>query len=607
MTEILPPQAIFIIGAFLVPFFRGRLKSGYMLFLPVLAMVSLFQMPEGKYWIVRFLEYDLIFGRVDRLSMVFGYIFTLITFIGILFALHVKDDTQHVSAFIYAGSALGITFAGDLFTLYLFWEIMAVSAVFLIWARKTEKALCAGWRYLLFHIVGGLCLLAGTIIYVAETGSPAFDYIGLGTHGLASYLILIGIAVNAGLIPLHAWLPDAYPESTVTGAVFLSALTTKSAVYLLARTFPGTTLLIWIGAVMTCFPIFYAVIANDMRRVLAYSLLNQVGFMVCGIGIGSTLAINGAASHAFCHIIYKALLFMSTGAVLQMTGKIRATDLGGLYKTMPYTCLCCMIAAASISAFPLFSGFTTKAMTVSAVAHEKLYVVWFLLQFASAGVFHHAGIKVPYFTFFSEDSGVRATEPPVNMRLAMGIAAFLCIFLGVYPAPLYHILPYPVHYEPYTAFHVVGMLQLLMFGALAFTLLILSGYYPPEMRAVNLDTDWFYRKGAAAFLWFINGPMANVGSGLRRIWFEKIPGCLTLLSRNPGAAFLIVRDAIFFHLLKVAGSPHAGDVQQRLAKQKADYPLPFRYWPPSLAIFWIVLLLAICIFIFYYKGLPGNT
>jgi len=476
---------------------------------------------------------------------------------------------------------------------------MAVSAVFLIWARKTEAAVRAGWRYLLVHIAGGLFLLAGTVLYVAQTGSPEFDYIGLGTYGTASYLILIGFAVNAGLIPLHAWLPDAYPEATVTGAVFLSALTTKSAVYVLARTFPGTPALVWIGAIMTCLPIFYAVIVNDMRRVLAYSLLNQVGFMVCGIGIGTPLAINGAASHAFCHILYKALLFMSTGAVLHMTGKIRATDLGGLYKTMPFTCLCCMIGAASISAFPLFSGFTTKAMTVSAVAHEKWYVVWFLLQFASAGVFHHAGIKVPYFTFFSEDSGIRTTEPPVNMRLAMGIAAAACIFLGVYPAPLYAILPYPVYYEPYTAFHVVGMLQLLMFGALAFTLLILSGYYPPEMRAVNLDADWFYRKGADAFLWFINTPMKKFGHGLRRVWFDSIPGCLLLLSKNPTGVVMIARDTLLFNILKVVDPADAREVEQRLAKLKAGYPYPFPYWTTSAAVFWVVLLLILYLLIFF--------
>lgn len=592
MMQTVPPAVILIVGALGVPFLKGKVKSAYLLLLPAVALMDLASMPEGKYWMVPFLDYHLIFGRVDKLSLIFGYIFALITLIGMIFALHVRDDVQHVAAFVYAGSALGVTFAGDLLTLYIFWEIMALSSVFLVWAGKTEESLRAGWRYLLVHIVGGLFLLAGIIMYVAETGSPEFAYIGLAGYGAGSYLILIGFAVNAGLFPLHAWLPDAYPEATATGAVFMSALTTKSAVYILARTFPGAIELAWIGAFMTCFPIFYAVIANDMRRVLAYSLLNQVGFMVCGIGIGTPLAINGAAAHAFCHILYKALLFMSMGSVLHMTGKIKATDLGGLYKTMPFTCLCCMIGAASISAFPLFSGFTSKAMTVSAAAHEKLVVIWFLLQFASAGVFHHAGIKVPFFTFFGHDSGLRASDPPMNMRLAMGITAALCIFLGVYPQPLYRLLPYPVDYTPYTAFHVVGMLQLLMFGALAFTLLILSGYYPPEMRAVNLDTDWFYRKGADAFMWFVNRPMAWVGRVLKKIGFDYMPRFFTLLSKDPMGVILVVKDSILLQIFKLSESDFVPEVEQRLAKHKKSYPAPFRYWGLGPAVFWVILLLS---------------
>ena len=265
---------------------------------------------------------------------------------------------------------------------------------------------------------------------------------------------------------------------------------------------------------MTCFPIFYAVIVNDMRRVLSYSLINQVGFMICGIGIGTQLAINGVVSHAFCHIIYKALLFMATGAVLHMTGRIRATDLGGLYKTMPFTAVCCIIGALSISAFPLFSGFVSKSMTVTAAAEEHLTVVWFMLLFASAGVFHHAGIKVPFFIFFGHDAGIQTREPPINMRLAMGLAAAICIFLGIFPAPLYSILPYPVEYQPYTLAHVLEMLELLMFGALAFTILILSGFYPPELRAVNLDVDWFVRIPGKGFTAFCNGPLRNFAQSM---------------------------------------------------------------------------------------------
>ena len=531
MINSIPPAAIFIVGALFVPLIRGRLKPAFMLLLPVVAFATLLKMPEGNYWIVNVLDYNLIFGRVDRLSMVFGYIFTIISFIAILFALKVEDDLQHVSALMYAGGALGVTFAGDLISLYLFWELLAVSSTFLILARRTKASQAAAFRYILVHVFGGLCLLAGIVMYIGDSGTTEFAYIGL--NGTASWFIFIGIALNAAIPPLHPWLQDAYPEATVTGAVFMSALTTKSAVYLMVRTFPGTELLIWVGAFMTALPIFYAVLENDIRRVLAYSLINQVGFMMCGIGIGTQLAINGTVSHAFCHILYKALLFMSAGSVLHMTGKIRCTDLGGLYKTMPLTCLFCMIGAASISAFPLFSGFVSKSMIISAAAYGKLAIVWLILQFASAGVFHHAGIKVPFFTFFGHDSGIRAKEPPLNMLLAMGIAAFFCIGIAIFPGPLYDILPYPVDYVPYTGAHVVGQLQLLMFGALAFCLLILSGFYPAEMRALNLDTDWFYRKGGRLFYYVMGRVLNGLNAVSDHVIARAIPVYLGQLSRTP--------------------------------------------------------------------------
>lgn len=544
-----PPAAIFIIGAFLIPFLKGRLKSAYMLLLPTLAFISLLGMSEGSSWVFGFLNYDIIFCRVDRLSMLFGYIFVIIAFIGNLYALHVKKVQECMTASIYAGGALGVVFAGDLISLFIFWEIMAFSAVFLIWYRGTKEATSAGFRYILVHVVSGLCLLAGIVIQVANTGSTEFGFMGL--DGIASYFIFLGFIINAAAIPFHRWLPDAYPEATVTGAVFLSAFTTKSAVYVLTRGFPGTEILILLGAIMTVYPIFYAVLENDIRRVLSYSLINQVGFMLVGIGIGTELSINGATSHAFCHILYKALLFMSTGSVLHMTGKIRCTDLGGIYKTMPFTTICCIIAAASISAFPFFSGFVSKSMVVTASAMGQMAIVWFMLQFASAGVFHHAGIKVPFFTFFGHDSGIRTSDPPRHMCLAMGIAAFLCIFIGIFPGPLYSILPYPVDYMPYTAFHVVSQFQLLLFAALAFTLLILSGYYPPEKRAINLDTDWFYRKWIRGFLWFINNPLAKFGKLTEKIFFGYVPNSVIKFVTLWAAFDLHIVDGVVNAISKV--------------------------------------------------------
>ena len=586
MNSALPPAVIFIVGALFVPLFKGRVKQIYLLALPVLAGLDLLYLPNGQSWITTFLEYSLIFCRVDRLSLAFGYVFVLISFIGTIYSLHVKDDIQYMAALGYAGGALGVTFAGDLFSLYIFWELMALASVVFVLARKTEDSRKAAFRYFMWHFFGGLCLLAGIILFVITRGTPEFNFIGL--TDTASLMIFIGFCLNAAVFPFHAWLPDAYPRATVTGAVFMSALTTKSAVYILARTFPGEPILMWAGAFMTCFPIFYAVIVNDMRRVLAYSLINQVGFMVCGIGIGSQLAINGVVAHAFCHIIYKALLFMSTGAVLYMTGKIRGTDLGGLYKTMPFTALCCMVGAASISAFPLFSGFVSKSLTVAAVAESHHVIVWFMLLFASAGVFHHAGIKVPFFIFFGHDSGIRSKEPPLNMRIAMGMAAFICIFLGVYPAPLYSILPYPVDFVPYTAFHVVAMLQLLMFGALAFTMLILSGFYPAEQRAVNLDTDWFFRLPGRAFVRFCHRPLQAMAEVMATWAGSIVTGFRSAPSRS---VEIEKRMDWFFHTLLVELPERILQIVRPLKTEKSELSWNVAY----ILIPFILLFVAILI------------
>ncbi len=502
MTNGITPAAIFYVGALLVPIFKNRWKNGFLLLIPVVGFFYLLNAQKGSQAMISFLGYELILFEVDRLSLLFGYIFHLISFLGILYSLHLKDDLQQIAGLMYAGSAIGAVFAGDFFSFFVFWEMLTVTSIFLIWQRKTNLAIASGYRYLLVHAAGGLILLAGILLRIHQTGDISFGYIGLSD--LSSYLIFLGFGINCAWPILHPWLTDAYPEATITGTVLLSAFTTKTAVYALARAYPGTEALIWIGAAMTAFPIFYAVIENDLRRVLSYSLINQVGFMVCGIGIGTQLALNGAIAHAFNDILFKGLLFMTMGAVMYRTGKIKATDLGGLYKTMPLTCLFCIVGAASISAFPFFSGFVSKSMVMSAAGNGHMAIVWFILLFASAGVFHHAGIKIPYFAFFSHDSGLRPREAPWNMLLAMGITAFLCIFIGTFPGPLYSLLPYQVPYEPYTGSHVLSQSQLLFFSALAFTLLILAGIYPSELRCINLDSDWFYRKGGRLIFFLLD-------------------------------------------------------------------------------------------------------
>jgi multicomponent Na+:H+ antiporter subunit D len=597
MTNAFSPALILILGSLFIPLFKGRLKKAYLLLLPLAGFAILVNMSEGSFGALPFLDYQLVLAKVDRLSRFFGYIYLLITFIALIYAFHVKENSHHIASLFYAGSALGVVFAGDFLTLFIFWETMALSAAFLVWSGKTKQSAAAGIRYLLVHILGGLFLLVGIMLHVHETGSLEFGYLGLS--GLSSWLILIGFGVNCAFPGLHAWLPDAYPETSPAGGVFMWTFTTKTAVYVLARAFPGEHLLIWIGVTMTVFPIFFAVLENNLRRVLSYSLINQLGYMVTGIGIGTQLSLNGTVAHVFCHILYKALLVMSMGAVIYRTGKANATDLGGLYKSMPLTALFCIIGAASISAFPLFSGFVSKSMVVEAAASGGMIVVSLMLLFASVGVLEHAGIKVPFHAFFSHDSGIRTKEAPAHMLIAMGAAAFLSVFIGVFPAPLYSLLPYPVDFAPYTASHVVTTMQLLLFGAFAYVLLLRSGIFPAEVRATNLDADWFYRRGADAFLRALNGPLATVGAWIRQTAFETIPSTLAHASKNPMAVLKMASDTV---LLRFAGGEQKKVIKKRFEKEKKIYPGDIiKHWPVGTSVLWAILLLFAYLLLYYEK------
>ena len=417
----LHPTLLFFAGAGLLWALPLIGRRALILLVPASAFFVISQLEPGTYFSYQLFGFDLDLLRVDKLSKVFGYVFTLNAFGCFLFAQHLKDRYEHTAALTYIGAALGAVFAADLISLYLFWEIMAVTSTFLVLARKTERAYGAAFRYVMAHIFGGLCLLAGILLQINATGSVAFD--GFDLAGLPTYLILIGFLVNAAAPPMNAWLSDAYPEATVTGGIIMTAYTTKTAVYTLIRGFAGWEVLMVVGCVMAIYGIIWAILENDMRRILAYSIMNQVGFMVCGIGIGTAMALNGAVAHAFAHIIYKALLWMSAGAVLYMTGKSKCTELGGLYKTMPLTMIFGTIGALAISSFPFLSGYTTKPMIIEAGVHEGFFWVWLVLEIASAGVFLHAGIKFPYFVFFAKDNGLRPGEPPRHCLLYTSDAA----------------------------------------------------------------------------------------------------------------------------------------------------------------------------------------
>jgi multicomponent Na+:H+ antiporter subunit D len=498
MSVELPAAAILIGAGLLAPLVPARLRPAFLAVAPLLALWQLVGLSPGASLRAELFGFALEPVRVDRLSLAFGYVFAIASFLNAIYAWHVRTALEPAAAMVYAGAAMGAVFAGDLLTLFVYWELTAVASVLVIWARGTERSFRAGMRYIAIQLASGMLLAGGAAVQYAAKGSLAFDAVGVGGPG--GMLLLAAFGIKCAFPLLHNWLQDAYPEATATGTVVLSAFTTKLGVYALARAFPGTEALVWIGTAMAAFPIFYAVIENDLRRVLAYSMNNQIGFMVVGVGLGTELGLNGAVAHAFADILFKGLLFMSMGAVLLRAGSVNGTDLGGLYKSMPLTATFCIVGAASISAFPLFSAFGTKSMIMAAAAEQGYVFEWLVLLFASAGVFHHAGIKIPYFAFFAHDSGIRCKEAPVNMLVAMALAAALCVGIGVYPWALYGVLPFPVSYEPYTSAHVVAQLQLLVFSALAFAVLMRTGIYPPELRSVNLDFDWTYRRAGPALV-----------------------------------------------------------------------------------------------------------
>jgi multicomponent Na+:H+ antiporter subunit D len=547
------PGFIYLFGCLLIPVLKGKARQAYVVLLPILALIDLLLMSLGVFgklpletWEIHFLKYTLMLGHVDNLSLFFAFLFIIVSLAMFVYASHVKEEWQHVSAFLYIGSTLGVVFAGDLFTLLFFWEVMAWASLFLIWYRKTEAAWGAGFRYIMVHSFGGICLFAGVVLQLQATGSIAWGFEKLAWGTPASYMILLAFLINGAVPPLHAWLSDAYPEATVTGTVFLNAFTTKSAIYVMLRGFTGVELLMWLGAIMAVYGIIYALIVNDIRRVLAYHIISQGGYMVAGIGIGTGLAVGGAIAHALCYTMCKTLLFMSASAVLAVTGTAKMSDLGGLYKYMPKTFWMWMIGAASISGFPLFSVFVSKPLVIESSVLAGQPLVWLLLEVASIGTFLCLAVKIPYMTWLERDkpAKIEAHDPPKNMLIGMGILAVLCIGVAVYPQAIYHmILPaveglasetgtfeeYIAH--PYALSRVVELSMFFLFAFPAFWWVLRERFTHREAK-IALDLDWFYRISGQWFIWFCEKPVMAFATFIDRLTL-RIAGFFVWFSRNP--------------------------------------------------------------------------
>lgn len=496
----LTPGIIYLIAGILSLVFKGRINKLIILFVPIITFFQLQSLQTTDSFTISFLMSNLDLLRVDKLSLVFGYVFVISSFFAFLYGISFAKKYEYTSALIYIGSALSVVFARDLITLYIFWELMALSSTMLILYNRTNQSFRSALRYIIVHLVGGLILLAGIMLYMHETGS--IEFAQLQSQSLSTWLMLIGILVNAAAIPFSSWMPDAYPQSTIMGGVILSAYTSKTAVYTLLRGFIGWDILIWLGVAMAIYGVIYGLLENNIRRVLAYSIINQVGFMVCAVGVGTPLAIAGASAHAFSHIIYKGLLWMSAGSVIRQTGKFKYTDLGGLYYKMPFTFLFGLIGALACSSFPFISGFTTKSIILKSIEYEHLFWPWISLEVASAGTFLLLGLKFIYFIFFGKDKGIEAKESSKSMLFAMGVLSLICVYIGCFPKVLYEYLPYSKYVldKMGTSFNEIYFLNpnklYIKFQMIMFTILAFIIFLPNLTRTntISIDFDWIYRR-----------------------------------------------------------------------------------------------------------------
>lgn len=490
MTFNLHPGLILICGGVIAAIMRGRLCQVARLIFPLLALYSLFNLEVGTTRVYPFInELQLLYLKVDKLSWIMVFILTLATFFANVYALDVKKAGETAASFLYAGSSIGVVLAGDWLTLIFFWEMMAVTSTIMVWYGGAKNSLKAGYRYILVHFLGGNLLLGGIFLKITA-GQPNITVL-TGTNDLSFWLILLGVAVNAAIPPLHAWLTDAYPETSISGIIFMNSFTTKVAVYTLIRIFPGAEILMWAGILMAIYGVIYAVLENNIRRLLSYHIISQLGIMITGVGIGTELALNGAAALTFTNIIYKSLLFMSAGAVIRATGYTKLTDLGGLYKSMPLNLTFFYIGAFAISGMPLLNGFISKSMIASAAAYAHLPATELLLYVANVGTFLSIPLKLGYFMFFGKDKGLEPSKVPPHMYAAMAGMSALCVIYGVFPQLLYVKLPFPTDYVPYTLDHILSNIQLMLGAFMAFW--FLSPSLKTKM-SLSLDTDWVYRK-----------------------------------------------------------------------------------------------------------------
>ncbi len=519
--DSVPPALLMLAAAAVVPLLPGAARPWVVVAAPAIVLVQLMVWLEPEStrtigWLV--LELTLL--AVDDVNEVWATVFALVGVGGGLFGLHLRDRWQQTAILAYGGSALGVLFAGDLLTLIAFWESMAVASTVLILQGGRPRSHGAGQRYFYVHIVGGSLLLAGILWHFGETGSLAIEHVD---SGAAAWLMFAGVAVNAALVPVHAWLSDAYPEASAAGMVFLGAFTTKTAVYVMLRMFDGWDILLAAGPAMAVYAAVFALMENDIRRLLAYHIISSVGFMVTAVGLGTAAGAASVADQVFTHVLWQAAMVMSAGAVLHATGATKLTDLGGLAAPLRWVLAAYLAGALSISVFPLLAGLEASHLYTEHAAGADLRWAATLLYAASVGTVLAVAVKLPYYAFFApaRDSATATTRVPWGMYAAMGAAAVLSIAVGVLPGAAPKVFGLHLEHPEYTTTTIVSGLQVLALSAIGAWL-----FLPKLARrdTVTLDADWVYRKAGRPFSALVLQPLegAFTASEAAAAWTARV-------------------------------------------------------------------------------------
>ncbi len=566
----LPPAFLFLIGLLLVPILRGAARKFWTVLLGAAGLLMVVLIGSGSPdLVVAFIPgIETILLTTDPMRQLAGIIFATAGFLVIIYAAY-RDLPRIETIGILASVAatLGIVYAGDLITIFIFWELLALASLTIIWASKDRESSGAGYRYLLFHIFGGACLLGGIVYTIVTTGTAAIGAVG---DGMGFLLLFIGIGVNAAFIPLHTWAPDAYPRASVVGSVALCIFTTKAAVFLLAAIGGWGTAVAYMGGAMALYGAVYALMQDDIRRLLSYSIISQGGYMVAAIGVGTVAGVDAGLAHLVNDILFKSLLFMAAGAVILRTGTGRLSELGGLSRTMPKTTLCAVIGGLALAGLPGLNGAVSKGMVIGA-AEAVPYLAPLLIISAIITVIYV--VRLLYLGFFRPATGTKEgrlpEDAPTPMMIAMGATALLCIAIGLNPTLLTSLLPGMTTAHPFAPSHLIE--SALIFAGAGVLLLILAPLRR-SWRGFERDIDSLYIRAGRSVAWIAKNPLVH-GADLIGTCLQRIVSTLRIIAANPPVACQIGLRSIALPGVRIFSNPSKTRAyEERLSLMKNQYP-----------------------------------